>query len=46
MGRDILPPMPHYPTASEEDLKAMFAYFMTVPPISNEVSDPVPPAAE
>ena len=44
MGRDILPPMPHYPTASEEDLKAMFAYFMTVPPISNEVPEPAPPA--
>ena len=43
MGRDILPPMPRYPMASDEDLKAMFAYFMTVPPISNEVPEPVPP---
>ena len=45
MGRDFLPPMPVYPTASVEDLKAMFAYFMTVPPIANEVPEAVPPAA-
>jgi hypothetical protein len=43
MGRDILPPMPHYGTASDDDLEAMFAYFMTVPPIANEVPEPVPP---
>jgi mono/diheme cytochrome c family protein len=45
MGRDILPPMPHYRTVTDEDLEAMFAYFMTVPPIKNEVPDPVPPAS-
>ncbi len=45
MGRNILPPMPHYGSATDEDLKAMFAYFMTVPPIRNEVPEPVPPAA-
>jgi hypothetical protein len=45
MGRDILPPMPHYPMVTAEDLKAMFAYFMTVPPIVNEVPEPVPPPA-
>jgi len=45
MGRDILPPMPHYPMVTVEDLKAMFAYFMTVPPIANDVPEPVPPAA-
>jgi len=44
-GRDILPPMPHYGSASDEDLRAMFAYFMTVPPIRNEVPEPVPPAS-
>jgi hypothetical protein len=44
MGRDFLPPMPVYPTVSVEDLKAMFAFFMTVPPIANEVPEPVPPA--
>jgi len=46
MGRDFLPPMPVYPTASDEDLKAMFAYFMIVPPISNQVPEPVPLATE
>jgi hypothetical protein len=45
MGRDILPPMPHYGSLTDEDLEAMFAYFMTVPPIKNEVPDPVPPAS-
>jgi hypothetical protein len=45
MGRDILPPMPHYPMVTVEDLKAMFAFFMTVPPIVNEVPEPVLPAA-
>ena len=45
MGRDFLPPMPVYPKASDEDLEAMFAYFMTVPPIANQVPEPVPPAA-
>ena len=44
MGRDILPPMPHYPMVSVDDLKAMYAYLMTVPPIANEVPEPVPPA--
>ena len=45
MGRDVLPPMPVYTTASVEDLKAMYAFFMTVPPVANEVPEPVPPAA-
>jgi hypothetical protein len=30
---------------SAEDLKAMFAYFMTVPPIANEVPEAAPPVA-
>jgi mono/diheme cytochrome c family protein len=45
MGRDILPPMPHYPMVSVDDLEAMFAYFMTVPPTANVVPEPVPPVA-
>lgn len=44
MGRDILPPMPRYATATTGDLKAMFAYFMTVPPVRNQVPEPLPPA--
>ena len=45
-GRDILPPMPWqmYAELSEDDLKAIWAYLMTIPPVKNEVPDPVPPA--
>jgi cytochrome c553 len=45
-GRDILPPMPWamYSKLSDEDLKAIWAYLMTIPPVKNEVPDPVPPA--
>jgi cytochrome c553 len=44
-GRDILPPMPWqmYSVLADEDLKAIWAYLMTVPPIKNEVPDPIPP---
>ena len=44
-GRDILPPMPWpmYRNLSDEDLKAIFAYLKTIPPIRNKVPDPVPP---
>jgi cytochrome c553 len=45
-GRDILPPMPWmwYGKMSDEDLKAIFAYLRSIPPIKNQVPDPVPPA--
>jgi cytochrome c553 len=45
-GRDILPPMPWpmYRNLSDEDLKAIFAYLKSIPPIKNKVPDPVPPA--
>ena len=45
-GRDILPPMPWqmYSKLSEEDLKAIWAYLQSLPPIQNEVPDPIPPA--
>jgi hypothetical protein len=45
-GRPILPPMP-WPglgAATDEDLAAMYAYLMSIPPIENVVPDPVPPA--
>jgi mono/diheme cytochrome c family protein len=44
-GRPILPPMPIPPlqTLNDTDLRAMFAYLRTVPPIQNRVPGPVPP---
>jgi mono/diheme cytochrome c family protein len=46
-GRDILPPMPWpaYKHATDEDLKAIWAYLETLKPIKNKVPEPVPPAA-
>jgi len=47
-GRTMLPPMPWrmYAQLTDDDLKAMFAYLMTVPAISNRVPAAViaPPA--
>ena len=46
-GRPILPPMPWQGCArlTDEDLKAIFAYLRSIPPIHNKVPDPIPPAA-
>ena len=46
-GRPILPPMPwqQYSTIPEEDLKAIWAFLRTLPPVKNKVPDPVAPAA-
>ena len=46
-SRDILPPMPWRMQANltDEDLKAIFAYLRTVPPITNHVPEPIPPPA-
>ena len=46
-GRQILPPMPWqaYSTLPEEDLRAMWAYLRTVPPVKNRVPDPIAPPA-
>jgi len=46
-SREIQPPMP-WPwigQATDEDLKAIFAYLKSVPPITNHVPDYEPPAA-
>jgi mono/diheme cytochrome c family protein len=45
-GRAILPPMPWPPFGklTDDDLKAIFAYLRQIPPVSNKVPDPVPPA--
>ncbi|HXG47292.1 MAG TPA: c-type cytochrome [Methylomirabilota bacterium] len=49
-GRPLLPPMPWpwYAKMTDDDLRAIFAYLKSIPPISNRVPDPVihePPAA-
>jgi hypothetical protein len=44
-SRDILPPMPWEPFGkmNDDDLKAVFAYLKSIPPIANHVPDPLPP---
>ena len=44
-GRDILPPMPWQFVAkmTDDDLKAVFAFLQSLPPISNKVPAPVSP---
>jgi len=44
-GRALLPPMP-FPdlqNLTDEDLKAIFAYLHSLPPLRNKVPDPLPP---
>ena len=45
-ARDILPPMPWQGIGQmgDDDLKAIWAYLGTIPPIANHVPDPMPPA--
>jgi len=45
-GRPILPPMPWQNLAqvNDDDLKAMFAYLKSLPPVKNLVPVPTPPA--
>jgi hypothetical protein len=45
-GREILPPMPWAAirNMTDDDLKGIFAYLRTIPPIKNRVPDPLPPA--
>jgi mono/diheme cytochrome c family protein len=44
-SRPILPPMPWpaFKNYSDDDLKAIFAYLRTIPPIVNHVPEPMPP---
>jgi cytochrome c553 len=46
-SRPLLPPMPWqvYRNLTDDDLKAVFAYLRTLPPVHNRVPLPVPPAA-
>jgi hypothetical protein len=45
VSRPIMPPMPwqNLSRATEEDLKAIYAYLRSIPPIKNQVPDIVPP---
>ncbi len=44
-GRDILPPMPwfNYGKMTDDDLKAVWAYLRSIPPVKNQVPFPAPP---
>ena len=44
VGRPLLPPMPWqvYGMKTDQDLKAIYAYLMSVKPIKNTVPQPVP----
>ena len=44
-GRQVLPPMPIpvYSQMTDDDLKAVFAYLQTLPPVRNKVPEPLPP---
>ena len=45
VGREIPPPMPwmDYAKMTDDDLRAVFAYLKSLPPVANTVPDPVPP---
>lgn len=47
LGRQILPPMPWPATATmtDADLRAVFAYLRSLPPLRNRVPEPLPPVA-
>lgn len=44
-SRDILPPMPwqNLSKLTDDDLRAVFAYLRSIPPVRNRVPEPVPP---
>jgi hypothetical protein len=43
-GRPILPPMPwnQYMHMTDDDLKAVFAYLQSLPPVNNAIPEPLP----
>ena len=48
VSRPILPPMPWwaFKNLSDEDLKSIYAYLRSIPPVKNRVPLPVEPAAQ
>lgn len=44
-GRPILPPMPYFVIAelNDEDIRALFAYLQSLPPVRNRVPAPIDP---
>jgi mono/diheme cytochrome c family protein len=47
-SRDIVPPMPWqwFGKMTDDELKAIFAYLRTIPPVNNHVPDPAAPGAK
>jgi mono/diheme cytochrome c family protein len=48
IGRPILPPMPWFivGAAHDDEIKAIFAYLQSLPPVKNKVPQPIEPAAK
>jgi mono/diheme cytochrome c family protein len=48
VSRPILPPMPwgSLRKLTDEDLRSIYAYLRTIPPVKNRVPEPLPPPAE
>jgi len=48
MSRDILPPMPWQAIGQmpDDDLKAIFAYLKSLPPVNNPIPAPIPPPGQ
>ncbi|HNL40505.1 MAG TPA: hypothetical protein PKH43_15245, partial [Saprospiraceae bacterium] len=46
-SRTLLPPMPwpNYARMSDDELKAIFAFLKSLPPVKNVVPAPIPPAS-
>lgn len=45
-ARPFLPPMPTYDQLTDEELRAIFAYLRSIPPVANAVPPPLPPQSE
>ncbi|MBI2214301.1 MAG: c-type cytochrome [Acidobacteria bacterium] len=47
IGRPILPPMPYFMigAAHDDEIKAIFAYLKSLPPVKNKVPQPIEPVA-